>query len=83
MTTTTSTGTDDRGPECANCPSSREGCEARQVAKYGRCCTQCTHGRAAADPVVRRFLATGTPSMPRYLWQISPACDEPIFRAGE
>ncbi len=44
------TATNDDRDTCANCPASAEGCAARQVAKYGRCCTQCTHGRAAADP---------------------------------
>jgi len=40
---TTSATTDDRGT-CRHCPASREGCQARQAARYGRCCRACTHG---------------------------------------
>jgi len=41
---TTSATTDDRGPECDHCRGSRDGCQARQAARYGRCCRLCTHG---------------------------------------
>lgn len=38
MTTTT-----DGYDRCANCPSSAEGCHARAAARYGHCCSRCSH----------------------------------------
>ena len=32
----------DRGT-CAYCPASRDGCEARRAAGFGRCCNRCDH----------------------------------------
>lgn len=41
--TTTITPLDDRDV-CAQCPSSKEGCQARKLFSGSRCCSRCSHG---------------------------------------
>ena len=52
-TTATTTATDDRGPACAHCRGTADGCRARSAARFGRCCRLCTHGPYDDPPTER------------------------------
>jgi len=54
---TATTDPDDRDL-CRHCPASREGCEARKAARFGRCCSRCSHASPNPDRPVFDFNLT-------------------------
>jgi len=88
MSLTFNVGTD----TCAKCPSSREGCEARQMfAKGERCCSRCSHDDPADNECsppnkesVARFFASDKPrTTPGIGVHSGPACVAPFSQPKE
>ena len=86
MALTFATGTD----QCDHCPSSREGCAARQqFARGERCCRRCSHSEEDNDEcppnaLMGHFFSTDKPrATPGYSEHSGPACAGPFSRGDD
>ena len=78
---------------CDQCPSSREGCEARQLFARGeRCCRRCSHGdpdneqppNNANNASIGHFFGTDLPmTTPGYVVHSDSVCVDPFSQGDD